>query len=1467
MADFFGRSDALLLFTDGDKGVIVDSAVGLIVASGYADLLQPTKSWGAGEFSATDEDLATVALSALDTSLVASASKMYTIPRGVQNEAKKALQWHAEANSGSPSALRTARMLASGGQVTSKTLRHIAKYFPRHADQFNGEGWTSSTPSSARVSWGLWGGDAAQKWASAIVDRENSTALTADGFGLADYTYETSETAPVVADFEKSMADEPEAAEFIARVRLDGSGIDRIYKIEPDSRVYVWDNGTWDDLGEGHHDIWTYDTELDTPYDKVEKTHVVIDPDAAVIVAAKLYKEPNVFVSIEEIDAAEFHMAREAIPEIDWVVIDYALTAAGAPGEGDGVYTPDERKANAGKQVRDKDGKFATVGSRVSVNGDKTMTGNITRVDPASGNVTVKLESDGSSIVVPGKQVEGVAAVSATSPGVPIAEVPKVDTSGILGEPRTPINRAKATIPGTLPAMDKDAIHSMLNDWPAFVKSQRDAYIPTGASGPVSVQAKDSTDVGAYGRALEKTANKKLSIDAYEHPLLKEWLKKVNGKTPNAIWYNPITAAVAPGEKPKELTPDTSDVQPVYLAVVAPDDPRAVLNLVSLLPASSTSTTPMTYVRDAGKWVRDPSVLSDLNSATPPPIIPLDSDTLNDVLKQVDTSQEMTASAIPMDLALMVLFGPDTRALVAAGHSNGVGRGAAKLKKYWTVGKGGAKIRWGTGGDWTRCVRHLSKHLGPRAKGYCALRHHEMTGMWTGDQKHMQARGMLSDSSVFIKPRDEASEAAALTARANDARTRMRSMVAGAAPVVEQGGRFRIPLVIPEEIESGDGRKFQKDSITLRDFPLPLLWQIKTADGHAGSPIVGRIDSMERVEGGIGNAVGVFDTGEFGKEAERLIRAGFLRHVSADMDRFEAQEEHSDEAAAEGEIKSDKLSISAARVMAVTLVSKPAFQECGIFLAEDESPEEDDMASAESPDPIAAAALVACGFVAGAIPVTPPTEWFGNPKLKGATPLTVDDTGRVFGHIAAWQMDHIGYAFGSNTKPPRSKSNYAYFHSGVVRTTDGTDITVGQLTLAGGHAGMEADALEAAAHYDNTASAVADVHAGEDSYGIWVAGALRPGATPEQIRALRASAPSGDWRPVRGSRGLELVAVCQVNVPGFPIARARVASGGQVMALVAAGALPLAKIKEAQSPEHVMRLEKLEQFSIEELSTEARTLASRISTARDERNAHLAARSEALSARVREASNFAFIPHKERVADREASLTASALRARIEAVSIVAASAPKPKTDEDGVAVAPTVDKVGEIDVVADTSTPAPSDAVGTRVTPYTPDTQPRDDSGKFRLVLAQLKDNLGAGGNQRILDKIQETENLDNTGDYKAAVESAADLVSTIDRLDTGALNATSIGNVRKATKDLSTVIANLPLPFGKDAEKLRFSDLPPALRQLANNLVDRVIEKLGAKDGGEATRELKSFMSGSELYSQSDISSQMNTMLRLLT
>jgi hypothetical protein len=167
----------------------------------------------------------------------------------------------------------------------------------------------------------------------------------------------------------------------------------------------------------------------------------------------------------------------------------------------------------------------------------------------------------------------------------------------------------------------------------------------------------------------------------------------------------------------------------------------------------------------------------------------------------------------------------------------------------------------------------------------------------------------------------------------------------------------------------------------------------------------------------------------------------------------------------------------------------------------------------------------------------------------------------------------------------------------------------------------------------------------------------------------------------------------------------------------------------------------------------------------------------------------------------------------------------------------------------------------------YTPETQPRDEKGKFRQVLARIKQDLGDSGSEEAIKKIEEVEGLDDAGNYMEAARAAGDLISIVDRIDTGALDSTSLENVRSSARALGEVIANLPLPFGSDTEKVRYSDLPPALRGLIDDMISRVEEKIGKKDADEATVDLKSFMSGGDYYSQAEISSQMSKLLRLLT
>jgi HK97 family phage prohead protease len=63
--------------------------------------------------------------------------------------------------------------------------------------------------------------------------------------------------------------------------------------------------------------------------------------------------------------------------------------------------------------------------------------------------------------------------------------------------------------------------------------------------------------------------------------------------------------------------------------------------------------------------------------------------------------------------------------------------GTERLHEYWVHGKGAAKIRWGEGGDYDRCVTHLSKYVRD-AHGLCANLHHDALGIWPATHAAME---------------------------------------------------------------------------------------------------------------------------------------------------------------------------------------------------------------------------------------------------------------------------------------------------------------------------------------------------------------------------------------------------------------------------------------------------------------------------------------------------------------------------------------------------------------------------------------------------------------------------------------------------------------------------------------------------------------------------------------------------------
>lgn len=438
-----------------------------------------------------------------------------------------------------------------------------------------------------------------------------------------------------------------------------------------------------------------------------------------------------------------------------------------------------------------------------------------------------------------------------------------------------------------------------------------------------------------------------------------------------------------------------------------------------------------------------------------------------------------------------------------------------------------------------------------------------------------------------------------------------------------QGSRFR--LYFQEGEQTADGRVIDPNATNFnRPPPLPLRIQLQSAEsgGHAGAIICGVIDTLAR-DGTVIIAEGRIDLGSpAGVEAERLIREGIMATWSPDLGdaTVDIEENYLDE---DGSTPQEVLAhFVKATLLGGTLVAMPALasavvellNEDGVVLVaapQRKGPEAEAVGVSTDPNDnkaiVERVAASGGGSAGGGVtiigdsgrelfipatngtvtvnggwttsinanlpnipdisnvsacagPSAPPSAYFSNPNLPSPQRfITVTAEGRVFGHLACFGECHIGYR-DVCIEPPRGGS-YSYFHVGQVRTLEDTLIATGPLTLRGGHASRSSTASQAQAHYDDTDSAVADVVLGEDEFGIWFSGSLRPTITDSQLRTFRASGVSADWRKIGDA--LELIGACSVNTPGFPKVRL-VASGedssGEIVALVAAGGAPLPAI-------------------------------------------------------------------------------------------------------------------------------------------------------------------------------------------------------------------------------------------------------------------------------------------------------------------
>jgi hypothetical protein len=134
----------------------------------------------------------------------------------------------------------------------------------------------------------------------------------------------------------------------------------------------------------------------------------------------------------------------------------------------------------------------------------------------------------------------------------------------------------------------------------------------------------------------------------------------------------------------------------------------------------------------------------------------------------------------------------------------------------------------------------------------------------------------------------------------------------------------RVPwhgILAPENVRSGDGRKFASGSLTWRDLPLPLTWQKSSGDGHSGSVVVGMIEQIE-MKDGLAYAEGHMIDNDESDELVGLIAEFGKFGVSVDAD--DAEMEMNDE--------DETVEFTLARICSAAVVAIPAFAEAFVAL-------------------------------------------------------------------------------------------------------------------------------------------------------------------------------------------------------------------------------------------------------------------------------------------------------------------------------------------------------------------------------------------------------------------------------------------------------------------------------------------------------------------------------------------------------
>ena len=518
-----------------------------------------------------------------------------------------------------------------------------------------------------------------------------------------------------------------------------------------------------------------------------------------------------------------------------------------------------------------------------------------------------------------------------------------------------------------------------------------------------------------------------------------------------------------------------------------------------------------------------------------------------------------------------------------------------QLVEYWTRGEGAAKIRWGTGGDFTRCERQLRKYIKnpQKRKGACANLHRITTGMWPNERGAAPTTldelvAITSDSDCYYY--DEHIERYTDSATVDDGLGRSSWLTADTehdvvgehetAPTEAQpieGGHMDTmtatvvgdtDLPIADRDREWDGQKARTrvldwatdddGNVDAKRLSQAFLYRDPERDPETlaayklgfADVINGRLRIVPR---GVFAAASRLNQADIPERERDRIR-GRLNTLYERLSRKFRDDDivppwkrdNNSNISGDDQVtlkkaiqpqERERVDIREPRMIDVDDLVRRLRNARGRTINLDDIDDLDDLPELREllTSITASATLDHAAIVAEAAanaPEQPPADWFTPRALDGPTPITVTARGEVYGHLAPWDVPHVGIR-DENVYAPRSRVNYDLFHSRDVTTAEGKTVRAGVLLVDCDHAPIDADIAEARDYHEQVCTPAAVVRAYEDEHGIAVRGSLLPGLSVDQVAQLRKL--SGEWRTAH----LELMAAVGVEKAGFPVPGAR----------------------------------------------------------------------------------------------------------------------------------------------------------------------------------------------------------------------------------------------------------------------------------------------------------------------------------------